>query len=91
LSGGASSGSFTDTDGVTYSLFKGDDAETVLEDIKDGATAFTSGTLSGTGRKSKIRPRMRGAFMGLKLANSTASQTWAINRVLFDIKKAGKV
>ena len=91
LGGGASSGAFTDTDGVTYSLYKGDDAETVLEDIIDGATAFTSGTLSGTGRKNKIRPRMRGAYMGLKLANSIASQTFAINRVLFDTVKAGKV
>ena len=91
LGGGASSGAFTDTDGVIYSLYRGDDAETVLEDIIDGATAFTSGTLLGTGRKNKIRPRMRGAYMGLKLANSTVSQTFAINRVLFDTVKAGKV
>lgn len=91
LAGGASSGAFSDTDGVTYSLFKGSDAETVLEDIIDGATAFTSAALSGTGRKNKIRPRMRGAYMGLKLANSTASQTWGINKVKFNTRKAGRL
>ena len=91
LGGGASNGAFSDTDGVSYSLFNGDDAETVLEDVIDGATAFTSGTLSGTGRKNKLRPRMRGAYMGLKLSNSTASETWAINKVLFNTRKAGRV
>jgi hypothetical protein len=91
LSGGAASGGFQDTDQVTYSLYKGDDAETVLEDIIDGATAFTSGTLSNTGRKNKIRPRMRGAFMGLKLSDSTVSKTWAVNKVMFDTQKAGRI
>ena len=91
LAGGASGGDFTDTDGVSYELHKGDDAETVLEDIIDGATAFASGTLSGTGRKNKIRPRMRGVFMGLKLYNSTASESWAINRVLYSTRPVGRI
>lgn len=91
LGGGASGGDAGDTDGVTYELHKGDDAETVLEDIVDGATAWSSGVLSGTGRKNKLRPRMRGAYMGLKLYNSTASETWAINRVLYNTIKAGSV
>lgn len=91
LGGGAANGDFSDTDGVSYELHNGDDAETILEDIRDGATAWSSGTLSGTGRKNKLRPRMRGAYMGLKLYNSTASETWAVNRVLYSSKKAGKV
>ncbi|KKN10085.1 hypothetical protein LCGC14_1040220 [marine sediment metagenome] len=91
LSGGAAGGDAGDTDGVTYELHKGNDAETVLEDIVDGATAFLSETLSGTGRKNKIKPRMKGAYWGLKLFNSTASETWAINRVLYGTVKAGKV
>ena len=91
LGGGAAAGDAGDTDGVTYELHKGDDAETVLEDIVDGATAWSSGVLAGTGRKNKIRPRMRGAYMGLKLYNSTASETWAVNRVLYSTQKAGSV
>lgn len=91
LAGGAASGDFSDTDGVSWELHKGNDAETVLEAIIDGDAAFTSGTLSGTGRKNKLRPRMRGAYMGLKLYNSTASETFAINRVLYSSRPAGKV
>lgn len=91
LSGGATGGAFGDTDSVTYSLYKGDDAETVLEDIKDGATAFASALLSGTGRKNKIRPRMRGAYMGLKLSNSVASTSWGVNKVLYETKSAGRI
>lgn len=91
LAGGASGGDAGDTDGVTYEFHKGDDAETVLEAIIDGDTAFISGTLAGTGRQSKIRPRVRGAYAGLKLYNSTASETWAINKVLYGTQKAGRV
>jgi hypothetical protein len=91
LAGGASGGDAGDTDGVTYELHKGDDAETVLEAIVDGDTAFSSDTLSGPGRKSKIKPRMKGAYWGLKLYNSTASETWSINRVLYGTQKSGRV
>lgn len=82
VGGGASSGAFQDSDGFTYELFVGNDAETVLEDIKDGATAFASGTLSATGRSNKIRPRARGYFVSTRLYNTTASETWAINRIV---------
>jgi len=89
--GGAAAGALSDTDGFTWELFRGDDAEEVLEDIMDGATAFTSGTVTGVGRKNKLRPRMRGAYMGLKLSNSTAAETWAVNRILYGVSKSGKV
>jgi hypothetical protein len=90
-SGGASGGAHSDTDGLTVDLFKGNNAELVVEDVKDGATSFTSVTLSGTGRQNKIKPRLRGAFMGIKLSNSTASETWAVERILYDVKPAGRV
>jgi hypothetical protein len=88
--GGASSGVFGDTDGVSYERHAGDDAETVLENIVDGDTAFDSGTLTGTGRKNRIRDRIRGMFLGLKLYNNTASQSWAIDEVQVDVKEAGR-
>jgi len=89
--GGASGGDFSDSDSVGYSLFTGDDAETVLEDIKDGATAFTTGTWSGSGKQRKTITRMRGAWYGLKLRNNTASETWAVNSLYFDVKPAGRL
>jgi len=91
VGGGASAGSFGDSDGFTYSLYKGDDAETVLEDIKDAATAFATGSFSTTGRQNRIRTRVRGRWLGLKLSNSTATETWAINLVSGEMRPAGKI
>ena len=88
--GGASGGDFGDTDGVSYEYHSADDAETVLEDIIDGATAQESGTLSGTGRKKRIRKRIRGHYLGIKFLNSTASETFAIEKVTGEIKPTGK-
>ena len=91
LTGGASGGSFSDTDGVSYDIHVADDAETLIEDIKDGATPFTTGTLSGTGRKARIRVKVRGAWLGLRLYNSTVSETWAVNKVYAEIKEVGRI
>ena len=56
----------------------------------DGATARESGTLSGTGRKSRIRKRASGHYLGLKFFNLTDTQTFAIEKLTGEIKPAGK-
>jgi len=91
LAGGASSGDFGDTDGMSYELHVGDDAETVLEAIIDGDTARESGTLSGTGRKNRVRKRVRGRWLGIKLYNSTAAETFAVNLINGTIVPAGRI
>jgi len=55
------------------------------------ATEFATGTWTGTGKQTKNRVRMRGGWYGLKLKNSEASETWAINNLYCDIKPAGKL
>lgn len=92
MAGGASGGDFSDSDGVTWELHTGDDAETVLEKIKDGDTAFATGIWSTTGKQNKSRPRLKGSGMGIKLYNSTASETWAIEKLFGDVEpNKGKV
>lgn len=86
-----SSGSFANSDGCNYEYHAADDAETVLEYLKDGAAAHTTGTLSGTGRKNRIRSRIRGAWLALKFYNSGASETFGINRLFGIIKQTGKL
>lgn len=90
MAGGASGGDFGDSDGVTWELHKGEDAETVLEAIKDGDTAFASGTWSTTGKQNKSRPRLKASWVGIKLYNSTASETWALEKLFGDIVPKGK-
>lgn len=77
LAGGGAAGDFGDTDEVDYEIHVGDDAETCLEKIKDGDAPFTSGTLTGTGRKARIRTKVRGAYLGLKLFNMITTTDWA--------------
>jgi hypothetical protein len=89
--GGASGGAFGDSDAFSWEIHVGDDAETVLEDIQDGATAKFSGTVTGSGRQNKVRSRMRGVYAGLKIYNSTATSTWAVNNVKFKARAAGSL
>lgn len=91
MSGGASSGEYTDFDGFSWEIHRANDPETALENIIDGATAEVSGSISSGGRSKRIRCRTRGPSIFMKVDNSTASQNWALNRVLFDIKGTGRV
>ena len=63
----------------------------MLEDVIDGATAFKTGSWSGTGKQNRIRLRMRDHWMGIKLSNNTASETWALNSLNGTIAPKGKV
>lgn len=94
MAGGAGANgtnTFADSDGCSYEYHTANDAETVLEDLKDGATARETGTLTGTGRKSRIRKRLRGAWIALKFYNSTAAETFGINRIFGIISQKGKI
>ena len=91
VAGGAAGGDFSDTDGFDYFIYTGDDKETVLEDIKDGASAVISGVLTGPGRKARIRKKVRGAVIGIKIANTASAQTWALNRVFGVVKPVGRI
>lgn len=89
--GGASGGSFGDSDGFSYDIHVANDAETCIEDIKDGATPIYTGTVSGTGRTNKVRPRLRGMYYAIRVYNVTASETFILNRVMIDRMNAGKL
>jgi len=89
--GGESSGSFSDTDGISVDLHAGNDAETVLEDIMDGEAAFSTVSWSGPGKQNKTRIKMRGVWAGLKFYNNTASQTWALEKAYIDVKPGGRI
>jgi hypothetical protein len=90
VGGGASDGADADSDAVSYDIHVSDDAETCLEDIKDGATPIETGTFTGTGR-FRIRTRLRGKWLGIKFYNSTISETFVINLIAGDIRPAGTI
>jgi len=90
LAGGASGSSFSDSDGVTYEIHVANDAETLAEAVTAGGTPLHTGTISGTGRKNRIRNRARGVYMGLLLKNTTASETFAMEKVVMETRSVGR-
>ena len=89
--GGGVGGTQPDTDGITYEIYVADTAEEIIEAV----TATTpvpmySVTLSGPGKSLKQRNRARGLYAGIRIKNITAAETWAIDRVVLEIKRAGK-
>jgi hypothetical protein len=81
----------TDTDGVTYDVHVADSAEEVVDDSLSGATPLHTGTISAGNRVQQLRPRSRGAWMGIKLENTTASETWQFEKLVADVKPAGDI
>lgn len=79
------------TDSISYELYSSETAEQVRDNMSAGSGAYYSGSFSSEGRPYKIRPRTRAAFLGLKLYNSTAGETWATEYVIGQVVPAGKI
>jgi hypothetical protein len=85
--GGDSSGAMSDTDSVDIELYKADGAEEVLEAIEDGDTPLHTTTVTGPGKANRLRNRIKGKAIAIRLANDSATETWAVERVSANIKE----
>jgi len=81
----------SNTDGVDYSIFVKDTAEEVVDSIAAVSTPLHTGTITGPNRVQKLRPRSRGAWMGIVLSNSVVDETWSFEKVVADIVPAGAI
>lgn len=90
-SGGSVGGVFADTDSVTYEMYTADGKETLVENVRDGATPLHTGTLTGPGRMFRIRDKARGKYFGLLLKNISAASSWALEKASIKSVQAGKV
>lgn len=89
--GGGVGGSQSDTDGITYEIYVADTAEEIIEAVTAATPApMYAATITGPGKSTKKRHRARGIYAAVRIKNITASQTWAIDRILLEIKPAGK-
>ncbi|KKL93954.1 hypothetical protein LCGC14_1869510, partial [marine sediment metagenome] len=61
----------------------------LAENVIDGATARETGSFTTTGRQNRVRKRVRGLWFTVKCYNSTAAETWAMNKLTFDVKQVG--
>ncbi len=91
LSGGASDGAHSDSDGVTVDFHVRDSAETLVEAVKDGDTPLITRTFTGPGRQKRIRGKARGKWLGVLLKNSTATKSWSLSKLSINSKLAGRI
>lgn len=90
--GGGAGGTQPDTDSFDYQIFKADEAETIIENVEAATPvpAF-SGTVTGPGKSKRKGHRASGTWIGIRFINTTAGETWAVDRVLIDSVARGMV
>ena len=93
LSGGASAGSQTDSSDVTMKIFSALSAESVIEKMTANTSFRLSKTISAPGvqRGSTIQRKMRDAFFGIRMENSTAAQSWSLEEITLLGKPSGRI
>lgn len=78
-----------DTDSVDYEVYAEDTAEEVVDAIL--SSPLHAGTITGGNRTQTLRPRSRGAWMGILLRNDNDNETWSFEQAVAEIKAAGKI
>jgi len=91
--GGASGGTQSDSDDITYSIFTGKSGSEVIENLVAGTNPDVAGTIKAPGRQRSngIRRKIKGVYVGIKLENSTASETWGFEQLMADFKLSGRL
>jgi len=89
--GGGAGGTESDTDGITYQLFVADNAASIIEQVEASSPdPKYSGTITGPGLSRRKNHRASCLYAGVRVKNETIAQTWAIDRILLEHKKAGR-
>lgn len=91
--GGLSGGNQTDSDDITYDVWVANSAEEILEKLYADTNPNIAGTITAPGRRrgGDIRKKIKGVYMGIKLQNDTAAETWALEQLLIDLKQSGRL
>lgn len=90
--GGAASGTQSDSSPITYDVFVGNSAEQVIEKIAADTAPSIAGTIAAPGRRrgGMKKRKVTGVYMGVKLQNDTAAQTWGFEQLMLDLKDYGR-
>jgi hypothetical protein len=80
-----------DTDSVDYGLYVKDTGEELVDAVTTSDVPHYFGVISDGNRIQQLRPRSRGAWIGLTLKNDTTDETWEFEKTIADIKPAGDI
>ena len=90
LAGGASGSEYSDSDGATVDIHVADDPETLIEQIVSEATPLHTTDISGPGKATRMRNRATGNAIGINVKNTTASQSFAVERISAELSEVNK-
>lgn len=90
--GGAASGSQSDSDDVEFSVFTARSAAEVIEKLSANSGPNFAGTFSAPGiRMGKMRnQRAKGVYLGIRLYNNTADESWAFEKMHGTVTPSGR-
>ena len=91
--GGGTSGSQSDSSNVNFKIFVENSAEKVIEKLSANTNPNLAGTFKAPGRQpgAKRKQKVKGAYLGIRLDNTTTSETWGFEKLTGTITPAGKV
>jgi len=90
--GGGANGSQSDSNDVTWKIFSGNSAGKVLEKSNANSNPKLSGVFKATGKRpgSKRKQKIKDKYIGIRLSNSTAGETWALEKLILTAQKSGR-
>ena len=89
LAGGGASGSMTDSNNVTFEVYKGISASKIVETIAAGGNPNFAATVVGPGGRPgrTMQCTMSGQYVAMLLKNNTAAQSWSMERLTAHIQR----
>jgi hypothetical protein len=90
--GGVVGGSQADSDSVNFKVFTSRTSENVVELMNAGVNPNFAGAFTGPGnsRGSTRRQTARGVYLGVKLENTTADESWGFEDLFVNLKASGR-
>ena len=91
--GGKASGSQTDSDDVYFKIFTSLTPDGILEKITADGVPRAGGTFTAPGRRANNRRmhKIDGAYLGIKLGNNTAGESWSFEKFYGTISPSGRI
>jgi len=91
LAGGDAGGSQDDSDPVNYEIYAERSAESLIEKMAAGIAKIT-GIFRSTGRQrgTTRSQRVRSAYLGFRLKNHNAGESWGFEKLLLSMSRGGR-
>lgn len=91
--GGGTGGSQSDSDDIDLKVFTALAAEEVIEKLLANTNPNFASVIKASGRQrgGTKRQKAKGAFVGIRLGNANAGETWGLEKVDINAKATGRI